>query len=687
MRGHGSLDRVASVIAVTLFVVTAALYARAVSFDYVNYDDDIYTYANAHVQDGLSWRGVRYAFTTADASNWHPLTWLSLQADVSLFGRGPRGHHATNVVLHALNAALLFLALLRLTGERWPAAACAALFALHPLRVESVAWIAERRDVLCGLFWIMTMFAHAAYARAPGWGRYGLVTVACAAALLAKPMAVTLPFALLLLDYWPLRRWRGGQVQRVILEKVPLLACAAVMAGLTVWAQKRAGAVSDAAVLPVADRVATAAFACVQYLWATLWPTRLAAFYPHRFQPPNAGLPLWTVTIPSLLLVTSLLAIALGTLRRAPWFGIGLLWFFGTLVPVIGLVQVGLQSHADRYTYIPSIGLGIAVCWSVAALVRHRPELRWPVGVVSGAVLVALALASHRQVGFWRDSQTLWRRAIAVVPRNYLAHSNLGHALYAAGERSAAVQEFRRAVEINPHYAPALHNLGAALAASGDRDHEAETLLRRASAIDSGRSDTYVELARLYERQGRADNAVAVYQQLLERDPRNVAALHGVATHHAQRGDFAGAIPLWRSADEIAPNDADVQQGLGVALVVSGRADDAVEHLRRAVEADPNRAQAMTFLAWVLATSPGASDADVRDALDFARRAVESSRDGSPRPLDALAAAQARSGRFEDAVRTVQSAIDVASARGEHEVVLTLNGRKALYESGRPYVR
>ena len=672
----GLRGRAAVAVAGALFLVTVALFGRAIAFDFVNYDDDVYVYQNPQVTAGLNWDGVRWAFSTGHAGNWHPLTWLSLQADVSLFGAGPRGHHAGNIALHATAAAVLLLALNGMTGHLLAAAVCAGLFALHPLRVESVAWIAERKDVLCGLCWVLTLLAYAHYAPRPSVGRYLPVATGTVLALLAKPMAVTLPFVLLLLDYWPLRR-RG--IGRLLLEKLPLLAMSAVAAAVTLWAQRRGGAITGQA-MSLGDRLITAVHGYARYVQASFWPVGLAPFYPHPQQPPEPGLPWHAVTSCSLVLAV-LLGLAIVWIRRAPWVSVGIFWFLGTLVPVIGLVQVGLQSHADRYTYIPSIGLAIAVVWTARAFLR--PRVAAGIAIV---ILITLAGLTVRQVGIWRDSETLWRHAIAVVPRNYIAHGNLGHALHARGDRAGAMEQFRRSIEINPRYGQGLHNYGAALAAAG-KDDQALPLLRRALEVGDTRAATVLELDRLLQRRHQPEGAIALYEAQLRSNANDPVALHGLATLRAQRGDIATAIDLWRRAVAVDGSNPEVQHGLGLSLSLTGQHREGVEHLRVAAAIRPGRVDTLTWLAWTLATTPDAAVRNPTDALAFAQRAMEAAGEPSVMTLDALAAAQAANGRFDEALATVRRAVDRATASNQPSAVETLEQRRRLYEARRAYVQ
>lgn len=411
--------------ATALVAATLGAYRGVAGNDFVVYDDDQYVTANPALRDGLTAPAIRWAFVTDHAANWHPLTWLSHLLDVQLFGFAPRGHHLMSLALHVAATVLLFLLLRRLTGNALPSLATAALFGLHPAHVESVAWVAERKDVLSTLLGLFAIAAYAGWVRRPSWRRYAALVGLFALGLLAKPMLVTLPFVLLLLDLWPLRRWSwkeslAGLVPRVR-EKLPLFALAAASCSVTFLVQRGGGAVQSADRYPLAIRCQNAAVAYVDYLRQLAWPSDLAVFYPH---PGVALSPLRALASLALLL---LLTAGAWRLRRSqPAVLVGWLWFLGTLLPVIGLVQVGWQARADRYTYLPSIGLFVALAWGAGALAT-TPERRTALAAATGAALAACCFVTQAQVGYWRDSETLFLRALAVTRENFLAENNLGH--------------------------------------------------------------------------------------------------------------------------------------------------------------------------------------------------------------------------------------------------------------------
>jgi len=486
-------------LAVALAAATVLPFLPVFSNGFVNYDDPKYIVANEQVRAGLSAAGFVWAWTTTLTSNWHPLTWLSHMLDVQMFGNRAAGHHAISVLIHAASVVLLFLALNAATERRGTAAAAALLFAVHPLRVESVAWAAERKDVLATFFWVLATYAHVVRARHPSSGRSTVVAVAMAAGLLAKPMLVTLPFALLLLDVWPLSRWTGREAAwPLVREKIPLFVLAAASSVVTLVVQSRV-AIQSLAVLPLPGRIANAMVAYVSYLGKTILPVRLAPFYPNR----GSGIPPW-----EMLLATAVLAaVTAGVVamrRRAPYLLVGWAWFVGTLVPVIGIVQVGGQGMADRYTYVPSIGLAVAAAWGAQDLLRGYSNARTVAALAAAAALMPMTWA---QTARWRDSETLFRHAIAVTEENDLAHNNLGVALEEQGRLAEAIEHYREALRFRNGNREARLNLALALARAGQRE-EALSLYRRLVVEFPGDPDVRNNLGSLLLARGEAAAAI-----------------------------------------------------------------------------------------------------------------------------------------------------------------------------------
>jgi hypothetical protein len=458
-------------------LLTLAAYSRAIHFDFTSYDDLDYVTSNPHVRNGLTWDGLIWAFTSFYAANWSPLTWVSHMADCQMFGMQSGWHHATNVVFHTAAALLLFAALERLTGARWPSALVAFVFALHPLHVESVAWVAERKDVLCADFWFLALFFYARYIERPGATRYLLVFAAFCLGLLAKPMIVTFPFVLLLLDVWPLRRLSSA----VVREKVPFFVVTLAGAIVTFLAQQAGHAVQSLDAMPFAMRVANALVAYAAYLVRMLWPARLAVFYPYP-----SHLPAWHVAVSGAVLM-SVTALAIRLRRSQPYLAVGWFGYLGTLVPVIGLVQVGEQASADRYTYVPMVGIAIMLAWSAADFLSAHARARPVIVSAAAAACAACFVVTWLQSACWQNSETLFRHAIAVTANNAVAHNNLAVYYLVHLRIQEAIPHIQEALRIKPDYLEAHTNLAAILKLTGnlvesEREYQLSLSLQPASA-------------------------------------------------------------------------------------------------------------------------------------------------------------------------------------------------------------
>jgi tetratricopeptide (TPR) repeat protein len=579
------------------------LYASAGRNDFVDFDDYVYVVLNPRVNGGLSAEGVAWAFTTTRSLNWHPLTWLSHMLDAELFGLDPRGHHWTSIALHAANAGFLLWVLWRTSGALGPSAFAAGLFALHPLRVESVAWIAERKDVLFGLFWMLTWLAYLRWVERPSAPRYGLALALFALGLLSKPMIVTLPFVLLLLDYWPLRRPLSP---RLLGEKLPFLALALLASAATAWIQG-SGVQYE---IPLGLRLSNALVAYVTYLQKTLWPLDLAAFYPF----PDA-IPLWKSGGAALIL-GAISALALHAARSLPYLAVGWLWFLGTLVPVIGLIPVGFQSLADRYTYVPSIGLSIMAAWGAAAAAaglqrRSGRERTAAVGVAAAAVLLACGLLTRDQIGHWRNTVAVFERVVAVTEPSAFAHTELGRALQSAGDVDEALAQYGRALEIDPDYARARASLGEALLAEG-RPRDALPELRRALELRPGAHKLRFQIGLALEPLGYEREALAHYRAELELNPAHLGALQRSAlilalSEDPRLRDPAQSIAQAARAAELTRYaDAATLDVLAVAHASAGDVPAAIHHATRAAGLASSRGDA-------------ALEAQIRERLDHYR--------------------------------------------------------------------
>jgi Flp pilus assembly protein TadD len=542
------------VICVLLALATIAIYAQTATHGYVAYDDDQYVYENHWVKAGLTSSNLAWAFTTFFYANWHPLTWISYMLDFSLWGSNAGAQHLVNVAFHLASTLLLFLVLTRMTRRPWRAALVAAIFTVHPLRVESVAWISERKDVLSTFFEMLTLLLYVSYTAKRSVGRYFAVVLGFAMSLLAKPMAVTFPLVLLLLDYWPLQRlnWppAPAALRRLVLEKLPLLALSAAASVLTFVAQRSYGAMVSLNRFPLAARAANAAVAYAAYIGKAFWPADLAVLYPPR--PPDSGSVLLAV-----LLLAGITFAAWRWVRKRPYVAVGWLWYLGMLVPVIGLVQVGIQAMADRYTYMPMVGLSIALVWTVADLVEDRRELRLAAAAAAIVALAVLGVAAFRQTEYWKTSRTLFEHTLAVTQHNHIIQNNLGVILTREGNSKEAVALYRAALSTAPDYAEAHANLAHELMKSGEFA-EAETLLTQA----------------------------------LAQNP-NLASAHGdLGVLMAARGQFEQARQEFERALSIAPAGVDNESNLCYALTHLGRPEEAIVHCNEALRIDPGHANA-----------------------------------------------------------------------------------------------
>jgi tetratricopeptide (TPR) repeat protein len=543
-----------------LTLCTFALYWPVRSFDFVNYDDPAYVTQNPHVQQGLSSQSATWAFTSAHASNWHPLTWISHMLDVTLFGVSAGAHHMVNVVLHTLNALLVLLVLFRMTGRVGPAFVVAALFAWHPLHVESVAWVAERKDVLSALFWLLTILCYAEYSRAQrGANKARLYYVAALGCfllgLLSKPMVVTLPMVLLLLDVWPLKRvsldaregWRG-----ILIEKVPFLLLSSAVSIVTFIVQRGSGAVASMEQVPLYSRLANVVVAYSAYLRKFVWASDLAVFYPH----PGIW-PVLTVLVSGVALVL-LTVVAVVRIKRGPWLLVGWLWYLGVLVPVIGLVQVGNQAFADRYTYLSLIGVCIAVAYEISGWQYHR--LGRSVTLAGGTVvLIACLWATARQLEHWRNTETLMRRALAVTRNNHVAHHNLGYYLSESGNREEAREHYQAALAIMPDYYEARMNLGLLLLKE-NLPTEAEPHFVIAAKLNPESVEAQFNLGLSLGLQGRHQEAAERYRRALAFAPNHVNALFNLGNSLFETGNLPEAEKHYRATLAAAR-----EQGVGEA--------------------------------------------------------------------------------------------------------------------------
>jgi protein O-mannosyl-transferase len=791
---------------------TLAVFWPVLQSAFTNYDDNVYVTANPHVLGGLSWNNALWAFQAYHGNNWHPVTWLSHMLDVQLFGLRPGWHHAVNLLFHTANAVLLFLLLQRLTGAFWRSAFVAAFFALHPTHVESVAWVAERKDVLSTFFFLLTLFTYAEYAARkenrglrmerdrdslesqvssparPGptapssilhppssttsglslW--YTLSLLLFALGLMSKPMLVTLPCVLLLLDYWPLQRFSlstiHSQLSTLLLEKLPFFALAAASVILTLIAQSQQGALVDFGDSRLGLRLANALVSYVRYLGKTIWPEDLAIFYPY---PP--AWPLWQVVAAGgVLLLASGLALWSGRTgsagipagvgptaptpagcRRSQWRGyvpMGWFWFVGTLVPVIGLIQVGGQSMADRYTYLPLIGLFVLIVWGAADLTassRHNvntleryngqpapglvaPQATrlctgWPwrrlgLGTAALVLLAACALLARRQALCWANSSSLFTHALAVTTNNWAAHENLGLSYLEAGRLKEAHAHLAAAVRLKPDLPISRSNLGLLLATEGHLD-EAIDEYREALRLGSPFASIHGNLANALWAKGLKDEALAEFAAAVQLEPDSPAAQYQLGTalaatgqptqaaehlaavlqlqpHHTEahyqlgllllkQGQPGEALPHLEAAQHQHPKDPALHCQLGLALSALNQTQEAVAHYRQALALKPDQPEALNNLAWILAASAQPTLRNGPEAVRLAERAVQLTTNREPMLVGTLAAAYAEAGRFDEAIATAQKAIQLATAAGHPELARRNEELLGRYRAHQPF--
>ncbi len=591
-----------------LAVATIVLYSPVVRHPFVNYDDDLYVTANAHVQSGLSWSTIKWAFVSADAANWHPFTWLSHALDWQLFGANAAGHHATSFLIHALNVPLLFLLLLWATGREKPSLLVAALFAVHPLNVESVAWVAERKNVLCTLFFLAALGAYGWYAQRPNWRRYLAVAGLFLAGLMSKPMVITLPFVLLLLDYWPLGRVQGSApgplgirqmpFGKLVVEKVPLALLSIASAIVTMQVQSSAGAVRSTQELSAGVRLENALVAYPTYLWKMVWPARLAVLYPH----PGDTVKAWQLVLSAAVLL-GITALVLA-FRSKGYLLAGWLWFLGTLVPVIGLVQVGDQALADRYAYIPLIGIFVMIVWGLADS-ANALKLKMPLRVIPAVcALAALALVTHRQMGYWSSSYNLWTHTLAVTKNNAMAHLNIAGVLTNMGRQDEALEHFKAEVELNPDDLLSQFAIGTYLEKHG-RLPEALAQFTKMTHLTADRqplSAAYAAIGMVYGDMGEEARAQQSLERSLQVDPYQPSAYYGLGRLAEKEGRLEDAILDYSRLVELAPRGSSFQQ-LGHVLQLANRPAEALDAYRQALKMSPGMKEALMPAMSALAAS------------------------------------------------------------------------------------
>ena len=655
-------------IALLLALTTLLVYLPVTHCGFLNYDDDDYVTNNHDVQNGLTLAGVKWAFTTVHASNWHPLTWLSHMADCELFGLNPGAHHLVNALFHAANAALLFLLLLRLTNTLWPAAFVAALFAWHPLHVESVAWIAERKDVLSTFFALLALLSYTRYAQSVAGDRwrvtsdgqnaplitrhlsrdYWFVLIFFALGLMAKPMLVTLPFVLLLLDYWPLRRvtsdkWQVTSALPLLREKIPFFLLTAISCVVTFFAQHNGDSVVSLKYVSLHYRLENVAVAYAGYLQKIFWPENLAVIYP---MPDKISALAVALAVAVLIFIS---AAAWLWRKRAPYLAVGWLWFLGMLVPVIGLVQVGGAALADRYTYLPAIGIFLAITFGTLALAEQFQLSKMIPAVASVLILGVCLILTEKQLGFWRDSEALFAHTLAVTKNNDIAHVNLGVAFEQEGKPDEALREYQEAAKLAPTRYQIHNNLG-----------------------------------NLFDNLGQPDAALSEYREAIRLNPK-VPFLHdSLGIVLVELGNFGEAMNEFTNAAQLDPAYPWAHFQLAKVLLKKGRDTEAIVQFRAALRLDPENFQILAYIAHVLAAEENPRVRDGKTALILAIKANTLTGGTQPYVLDALGMACAETGDFTNATEVTQKALDLATA-AKMKKLEPIQQRLELYKNHQPW--
>ena len=669
------------------------------------------------VQKGLTWEGFRWALTYGGIGHWHPLTWLSHMLDCQFYGLNAGGHHLTNVLLHTATVILLFLLLRQMTGCLWRSAFVAAVFAVHPLRAESVAWMAERKDVFSGLFFMLTLAAYVRYVRCPpSMIRYGSVVLCFALGLLSKNMLVTLPFVLLLLDYWPLNRlpeFSSGILLRRVIEKAPLFVLTMASCVITFLVPEKLTGYPH---LPLGLRLENAVVSYVTYLWQMIYPSGLACLYPN----PTTGLPYWQAAgAAGLLLAVSGMVWAFR--RSRPWLLVGWLWYLGMMIPVIGIVQISYYAHADRYTYLPQIGVYLAIVWAVAGLTttwRYRGQI---LATVASIIIIALAVCTWRQISYWKNDESLWKHAIACTRGNYIAQNNLGYDLAAHGQTGEAVEHYQKALQINPNCVDCNNNLGTALL-NQRRLEEASAHYHQALDKDPAFAEAHNNLGIVLTKQGRPVEAIEEYRKAIELNPDRAEFYNNLGNLLAAKGQTSEAIEQFQRVLEVKPDYAKAHYNLANVFAAQGRLDEAIEHYRRALERmpdfaharyqwgaccniraslkgrprwrsfgknslelDPRHVPAQNNLAWLWATCPD-------DSLRNGNRAVGTGTAGSATFRwqvsgdSGYAGGGLRRGRtFLEAIETIHRAMELSAAQNNASLTEAFKSQLRCYETNTPY--
>jgi protein O-mannosyl-transferase len=650
-------------ISIALVIAIFAAYAQVTGFSFLILDDPTYVKNNPFVGKGITLEGIRWAFTSTYAANWHPLTWISHMLDVQLFGRNPGMHHLMNVMMHAANTILLFIALRMMTGALWRSAAVAALFALHPLHVESVAWISERKDVLSAFFWLVTMISYSWYARNRNMKRYGLVLFFFLMGILSKPMVVTLPFVLLLLDFWPLGRFqpepwgktlaaehgKAPGISRTgwfcVAEKIPFFVLSGISSYITLIAQHKGHAIINLEQAGLMARVMNVIIAYVAYIEKAFLPVHLSAYYPYYPSYP-----------PILVMLSGLLLVLVTVLaflkrREAPYFMVGWLWFLGTLVPVIGIVQVGTQAMADRYTYVPMTGIFLCLVWLFADVFGKNRYGKPLLAISFIFLLMVLTLATRNEAAYWKNSEVLFRRAIDVTGNNYLAHYGLGCVLSGKGDINQAVKEYREALKCNPKFIEAYNNLGSALFLKGDEDGAIRCYLA-ALSLNPHRADIFQNIGAAYYRKGNMRYALIYFRRAVLEEPDNQDAQHDLKAAGNAQAKIEKRISEISEGMAKEPHNVKLHMELGRIYHQQDEYDAAIGQYQKVLSLEPGNIQALDLLTRIYYAKK-----DYPKAIDTLLEIRRLYPDNPGLSYD-LACLFAKENKHEESVRCLEQALD-----------------------------
>jgi Flp pilus assembly protein TadD len=681
-------------ICALLAVVTFAAFASVGNNDFIAFDDRQYIVDNVNLQHGFSGAAIKWAFTAFYSSNWHPLTWLSHTLDYSLYGLDPSGHHLTNLAFHIANVILLFLLLQNLTAKIWSATFVALLFAIHPMHVESVAWASERKDVLSTFFFLLTLLAYARYTKLvaakkrSSWFVYGLTLVLFALGLMAKPMLVTLPGILFLLDFWPLQRFQFPLKNQpksllclLLIEKIPFILLTVLSCYVTFLCQKTTGAVKLEELYPFVQRFDHVPVSYAWYILKLFWPTNLSVYYPLQYQIPDLE------EFLGLLLLAAATLFALLGLHKCPWFFVGWFWFLGMLVPVIGLVQVGNQDYADRYTYLPYIGLFIMIAWGVSSLLEKFPYHKYILWAAAMLVAVACFWRTFVEVQYWKNGQTLFNRALARNPNDEMVWMLLGLEYETHGNNDKAMECMSRATTINDQFNLAWHNLGHTYAVK--RDYPAAINAYQMSLsctwLKGDKISLYSDIGDAFMASGQYASAIPNYQNSLDLSPDQPLILNNLGQCYLHNQRIDQALAAFQQAISLNPDYSEAQLNLAMLLGSTGHDSDAITHYRKVIELDTNMVLALNNLAWLLATDPNPQLRNGKEAVPLAEHACERAKYQEAFLIGTLAAAYAEAGCFDDAATAAQKAHDVALAHGQKEIADRNLKLMQLYKSGKPF--